>query len=110
MGNSINFTSYLKDSIRRKDTVGVFRDINHDDIEELSDYNHTYLYNLVSDDLMKSTGAGYGSAFEGIWSICKEMYEPDYGDTLKRYTRHKSRGIIKTGLKRWTELYGKMCD
>lgn len=110
MGQAINFNSYLKDSIRRKNTVGVFRDINRDDIEDISDYGQTYLYNITSDTMNELTGSGFGSVFEGVWAICRVMYEPDYGDTLKRYTRHKSRGIMKTGLKQWTEWHGKMCD
>jgi len=109
MSQAINFSSYLKDSIRYKNTVGVFRDINTDIVEDISTYDHPSMYNLTSETQTDITGTPCDLG-DGIWFMCRTVYDNEYGDSLSRYTRFKSGGMRKTGLKQWTEYYGKMCD
>ena len=109
MGNSIDFISFLKDSIKRKNTVGVFRNINRDDIEDVSDYRQEYLYNIASETQTDITGAPCNPG-DGLWFICRTIYDNEFGDSLSRYTKFKSGGMRRTGLKTWTEWHGKMCD
>ena len=109
MGIVINFTSYLKDSIKRKNTIGVFRNINRDDIEDISTYDYSSLYGLTSETQTDITGTPCDLG-DGLWYMCRTIYDNEYGDSLSRYTKFKSGGIRRIGLKTWTARYGKMCD
>lgn len=109
MSQAINFSSYLKGSIKHKNTVGVFRNINTDTVDDISTYDHPSMYNLTSANQSDITGTCYDLG-DGMYYMCRTVYDNEYGDSLSRYTRFKSGGMRKTGLKRWTECFGKMWD